>query len=155
MLYECCNLNEVFSQLYKKEFKEKNDINKINQIFSPMIEKYNKLLKIKTKIGNIYIRMIKFIHKYIFLPLEEELKKKKKIVVFSEDNYFKTDLNEENEINLLNIILYYNKLIYLDFAFYNVCILDEKDIFNLEESSKEWQNLEKMLFRIEIYVLRQ
>jgi hypothetical protein len=36
----------------------------------------------------------------------------------------------------------------LDFAFYNTCILDEKDIFNLEESSKEWQNLEKILFRI-------
>jgi acetyl esterase/lipase len=148
MLYECCNLNEVFSQLYKKEFKEKNDINKITQLFNPMIEKYNKLLKIKTKIGNIYIRMIKYIHKYIFLPLEEELEKFKKIEVFNEDNYFKTNLNEENEINLLNIIIYYNKLLYLDFAFYNTCILDEKDIFNLEESSKEWQNLEKILFRI-------
>lgn len=148
MMYECCNLNEEFSILYKKEFKEQKDVNKITQVFNPSIERYNKLLKSKNKIGNIYIRMIKYIHKYIFIPLEEEIEKFKKIEIFHEDNYFKTNINEENEIILLNLILQYKKLLYLYLAFYNSSNLDENDIFNLEESSQEWQNLEKILCRI-------
>ena len=148
MIYECCNYNEIFSKLYKEEFKEQNDQNKIRQVFNPVIDRYNKILKSDNKIGNILIRTIKFLNKYLFVPLEEEINKFKKIIIFREENFFKSNINEENEIILLNVILYIKKLVDLDFAFYNASILDINDICNIEESSNEWKNLEKILFRV-------
>ena len=111
MIYECCNYNEIFSKLYKEEFKDQNDQNKIRQVFNPAIDRYNKILKSDNKIGNILIRTIKFLNKYLFVPLEEEINKFKKIIIFREENFFKSNINEENEIILLNVILYIKKLV--------------------------------------------
>ena len=147
IIFECCNLNQNFSKLYKIEYQD-NDKSKIYQIFNPIIERYNKLLKSENEIGNILVRTIKFLTKYLFIPFEEEINKFKKIEIFHFDNYFKSKINEENEITLLNLILHLKKLEYLDFAFYNSSILDKNDICNLEESSTDWQNLKKIFFRI-------
>ena len=147
VLFECSHLNDTFSILYKTEYKEQNDINKLSQIIAPIIERYNKLLKGQNEIGNIIIRTIKFLNKYIFIPFEEELNKFKKIDIFYDDNY-KSKINEENEIILLDVLLYMNKLQNLDFAFYNASILEKNDICNLNENTEEWKNLEKIFFRI-------
>ena len=148
LIYECSHSNNKFSSLYKKEFKEQNDVNIVSQTFIPIIERYNKLLKNKNEIGNILIRTIKYLYKYLFTPLEEELSKFKKIEIFNEDNFFKSKINEENEIILLNIILYLKKLEFLDLMLYNSAILDINDICNLTEDSVDWQNLSKILFRL-------
>ena len=142
------NLNENFSLLYKKEFKNQEEINKIIKIFEPMFEMYNKLLKHENEIGNILLRAIKFLHKYVFIPFEEELNKFKKIEKFHEDSYFKSKINEENEIILLNLILYFKNILYYNYAFYNSALLDKNDISNLNENTNEWNNLEKIFFRI-------
>ena len=147
VLFECSHLNDTFSILYKTEYKEQNDINKLSQIIAPIIERYNKLLKGQNEIGNIIIRTIKFLNKYIFIPFEEELNKFKKIDIFYDDNY-KSKINEENEIILLDVLLYMNKLQNLGFAFYNASILEKNDICNLNENTEEWKNLEKIFFRI-------
>ena len=147
VLFECSHLNDTFSILYKTEYKEQNDINKLSQIIAPIIERYNKLLKGQNEIGNIIIRTIKFLNKYIFIPFEEELNKFKKIDIFYDDNY-KSKINEENEIILLDVLLYMNKLQNLDFALYNASILEKNDICNLNENTEEWKNLEKIFFRI-------
>ena len=147
VLFECSHLNDAFSILYKTEYKEQNDINKLSQIITPIIERYNILLKSENEIGNIIIRTIKFLNKYIFIPFEEELNKFKKINNFYDDNY-KSKINEENEIILLDVLLYMNKLQNLDFAFYNASILEKNDICNLNENTEEWKNLEKIFFRI-------
>lgn len=148
MIVECCNLNENFSKLYKKELKEQNEIVTMSHKFNPVLERYNKLLKCQNEIGMIIIRTIKFIIKYIFKPLEEELNKFRKIENFYEENMFGKKIIEENEIILLNVILNLKKLTNLDFAFYNASILDKNDICNLEENSSEWVNLKKIFFRI-------
>ena len=147
VIFECSHLNDTFSILYRTEFKEQNDINKLSQIITPIIERYNKLLNSENEIGNIIIRTIKFLNKYIFIPFEEELNKFKKIDKFYDDNY-KSKINEENEIILLDVLLYMNKLQNLDFALYNASILEKNDISNLDENTEEWKNLEKIFFRI-------
>jgi tryptophanyl-tRNA synthetase len=50
IIYECINNNKNFSELYNKEYKSQNEINKINQELNPMIEKYNKLLESKNEL---------------------------------------------------------------------------------------------------------
>ena len=49
---------------------------------------------------------------------------------------------------MLNIILYLKNIKILEFAFYNSAIMDINDICNLEEKSKEWNDLKKILFRV-------
>ena len=146
--YECFKINDAFSSIFKREYKRQREINKIKETFIPFIERYNNLLKSKNKVGNIIVRTVKLIHKYIFIPLEENINKFKQIKIFSEENFFKTNINEENEIILLNIILGYKQITNLDFAFYNASILEEKSIFNVDENSDDWKNLEKIIFRV-------
>ncbi len=148
MIYDCTHLSENFSALYKNEFKEPYEIAQMTKTFTPIIERYKKLLQNKNEIGNIIIRTIKYLTKYLFKPLHEELNKFKKIEIFHVDNYFKTKINEENEIILLNVILYLKKLEFLDLFFYNSAILDKNDINNLDEKSIEWENLQNTLFRV-------
>ena len=148
IIIECCKINENFEKLYKNEFKEQNEISHISHDYIPILEKYNILLKNNNEIGIIIVRTIKFITKYIFLPLEEELNKFTKIENFYEENFFGKKIIEENEIILLDVILKLKKLANLDYAFFNASILDKNDICNQDENSKDWENLEKILFRI-------
>ena len=147
IIFECSHLNYTFSILFKNEFKEQNDINKLSQIMAPKLERYNKLLKSENEIGNILIRTIKFLNKYLFTPFEEELIKLKKLEIFYNGSNYNS-INEENEIILLNTLLYWDKLKHLDIAFYNASILDKNDICNLNEESCEWKNLGKIFFRL-------
>jgi hypothetical protein len=149
VIYNCIyNINNKLSIVYKNDYNEQNEISKLKQEFNPIIEKYNKLLKSKNEIGNILIITIKFLTKYIFVHMEQELIKFQNIKIFFENNYFKTNNNEENEIVMLNIILYLKNIKILEFAFYNSAIMDINDICNLEEKSKEWNDLKKILFRV-------
>ena len=147
-IFACCECGQNITLLFKNEFKRQNDINILSQIFNPILDRFNNLLKSKNEIGNLIIRVIKYFTKYLFKPLEEELEKFKKIEIFYEENFFKTKINEENEIILLKIIYYLQKLQYLDLVFYNSAILDKNDICNLEQNTNDWKNLEKILFRI-------
>ena len=148
LVFDCTHSKDKFSLLYKNEFKGQEDINKLSQIFSPIIERYNKLLKNENEIGNILIRTIKYLHKYLFTPFEDKLNKFKDIKIFHEDDFFKSKINEENEIVLLDIIIYLKKLEFLDLLFYNSALLDKNDICNLNEDSVDWQNLSIILFRL-------
>ena len=148
LVFDCAHSKDKFSILYKNEFKGQEDINKLSQIFSPIIERYNKLLKNENEIGNILIRTIKYLHKYLFTPFEDKLNKFKDIKIFHEDDFFKSKINEENEIVLLDIIIYLKKLEFLDLFIYNSALLDKNDICNLNEDSVEWQNLSIILFRL-------
>ena len=149
IIYDVIHKNKNFSFLYKKDYKdEKNGVNKINQILNPILEKYNKIMRSKNKIGNIIVRTFKYLIKYLFVPFEQELLKFQKIEVFFENNYFKTNNNEENAITILNIIIYLNKIRVLEYAFHNCALVKPDDICNLEETSKEWLELKKILFRL-------
>ena len=148
IIYECINNNKNFSELYKKEYKSQNEINKINQELNPMIEKYNKLLVMKNELGNVVIRTIKYLIKYLFVPFEQDLIEFQKIKIFFENNFFKTNNNEENEIKILNVILHMKKMKILEYAFYNSASLDKNDICNLDEKDNEWIQLKKILFRL-------
>ena len=148
MITNCSKSIFEFNELYKKQFNNKEEIDKLKQDINPIIEKYNSLLQNENEIGNTFLRMIKFLIKYLLSPLQKELKKFKKISIFHEDNYFASQINEENEIILLNILLYLKKLLFMEFYFYNYAILDKEDIGNLDENSEEWNNLKKYLFRV-------
>ena len=148
IIYECINNNKNFLELYNKEYKSQNEINKINQELNPMIEKYNKLLVMKNKLGNVVIRTIKYLIKYLFVPFEQDLIEFQKIKIFFENNFFKTNNNEENEIKILNVILHLKKMKILEYAFYNSASLDKNDICNLDETDNEWIQLKKILFRL-------
>ena len=148
IIYECINNNKNFSELYKKEYKSQNEINKINQELNPLIEKYNKLLVMKNELGNVVIRTIKYLIKYLFVPFEQDLIEFQKIKIFFENNFFKTNNNEENEIKILNVILHLKKMKILEYAFYNSASLDKNDICNLDEKDNEWIQLKKILFRL-------
>ena len=148
LVFEITNSNEAFKKLYNKDFKDKNQINLISQNFNPIIERYNRLLNHEKESGNIVIRTIKYISKYLLTPMLEELNNFKKIEQFHEEDFFKTNINEENEISILNIILYLQQLTYLDFALCNSAILDINNICNLDENSNEWNNLKKIFFRL-------
>jgi len=148
LVFEITNSNEAFKKIYNKEFKDKNQISIISQNLNPIIERYNKILNYEKESGNIVIRTIKYVSKYLFTPMLEELNNFKKIEKFLEEDFFKTNINEENEISILNIILFLQKLTYLDFALYNSAILDANNICNLDENSIEWNNLKKIFFRL-------
>jgi len=148
IIYECINNDKNFSELYNKEYKSQNEINKINQELNPMIEKYNKLLVSKNELGNVVIRTIKYLTKYLFVSFEQDLIEFQKIKIFFENNFFKTTTNEENEIKMLNVILHLKKMKILEYAFYNSASLDKNDICNLDEKSNEWIQLKKVLFRL-------
>ena len=137
-----------FDELYKKEFKTKEEIDELKQNINPKIEKYNTLLKSENELGNIFIRMIKFLNKYFLTPFQKEIEKFKKISIFYEDSFFSSKKNEENEIILLNILLYLKKLLCMDLYFYDYAILEKEDVGNLDENSEEWVNLKNYLFRI-------
>jgi len=148
IIYECINNDKNFSELYNKEYKSKNEINKINQELNPMIEKYNKLLESKNELGNVVIRTIKYLTKFLFVSFEQDLIEFQKIKIFFENNFFKTTTNEENEIKMLNVILHLKKMKILEYAFYNSASLDKNDICNLDEKSSDWIQLKKILFRL-------
>ena len=148
LVFEITNSNEAFKKIYNKEFKDTNQISIISQNLNPIIERYNKLLNYEKESGNIVTRTIKYVSKYLFTPMLEELNNFKKIEQFHEEDFFKTNINEENEISILNIILYLQKLTYLHFALYNSAILDANNICNLDENSNEWNNLKKIFFRL-------
>ena len=148
MILDCENEIKNFNEIYKVEFKTENEIKINNEKYIPSIERYNKLLKYQDEIGFIIIRVIKYLNKYFFSKLEEDLKTFKNIATFKSDKLFKTKANDENEAILLDIILRVKKIYDLDLFFYNASILDKNDISNLNEESEEWQNLEKILVRI-------
>ena len=148
IIYDCINIDKNFSDVYKKEYKTQNEISKINQELNPIIEKYNKLLKSKNEIGNIVIRTFKYLTKYLFVPFEEDLIKFQNIKIFFENNFFKQNNNEDNEIIILNIILHLKKMRILEYALFNSATLDKNDICNLEEKDKEWIQLKNILFRL-------
>lgn len=148
IIIDCSQSIFNFNEIYKKEFKTQEEIDKLKQNINPIIEKYNILLKMENEIGNIFLRMIKFVIKYFLIPLIKEIKKFKKIENFYEDSIFASHTNEENEIILLNILFYLRKLLSMEYFFYNYAVLDKEDIGNLDENSEEWNNLKKYLFRI-------
>ena len=148
MITDCSNSILEFNELYKKQFKNQEEIDKLKQDINPIIEKYNILLQLENEIGNMFLRMIKFLIKYLLSPLKKEIKKFKKIPIFHENNYFSSQINEENEIILLNMLLHLKKFLFMEFYFYNYAILDKEDVGNLDENSEEWNNLKKYLFRV-------
>ena len=148
IILNCTKLISNFNELYKKEFGTNEEIENLKQIINPLIEKYNTLLHLESEIGNTFIRMIKLLIKYLLIPLQEEIKKFKKILIFHQDSFLSSKSNEENEIILLNILLLLKKILFMDFYFYNYAILDKEDVGNLDENSEEWINLKKYLFRI-------
>ena len=148
IITDCSQLVFKFDELYKKEFKTEKEIDELKQNINPLIKKYNTLLKSENELGNIFIRMIKFLNKYFLIPFQKEIEKFKKISIFYEDSFFSSTKNEENEITLLNILLYLKKLLSLDIYFYDYAILDKEDVGNLDENSEEWINLKNYLVRI-------
>ena len=148
IIYGSIKINKNFDTIYKNEYNNQNELNKISHLFNPVIDKYNKILRSKNEIGNVLIRTLKYLTKYLLIPFEEELNKYLQIKIFFENNYFKSNKNEENEIILLNIILYLKKIKILEYAFYNSALVDINDICNLNENSKEWIELKKILIRI-------
>ena len=148
IIYECISKDKNFSKLYKKDYNEKNGLNKVNQELNPVVEKYNKIMRSKNKIGNIIIITFKYLTKYLFVPFEQELIKFLNIKIFFENDFFKTNNNEENGIIMLNVILFLRKIKMLEYTFYNSALVKKNDICNLEEKSKEWKDLKKILFRL-------
>ena len=148
IIYDCISKDKNFSILYKKDYNEKNGLNKVNQELNPVVEKYNKIMRSKNKLGNIIIITFKYLTKYLFVPFEQELIKFLNIKIFFENNFFKTNNNEENGIIMLNVILFLRKMKILEYTFYNSALVKKNDICNLEEKSKEWKDLKKILFRL-------
>ena len=148
IITDCSQSVFKFDELYKKEFKTEKEIEELKQNINPLIEKYNTLLKSENEIGNIFVRMIKFLNKYFLIPFKKEIEKFKKISIFYESSFLSSKKNEENEINLLNILLYLKKLLGMVIYFYDYAILDKEDVGNLDENSEEWINLKNYLFRI-------
>ena len=56
IIYDCIKLNKNFDAIYKKEYNDQNEMNKIKQTFNPIIDKYNNILRNKNEVGNILIR---------------------------------------------------------------------------------------------------
>ena len=148
IIYDCISKNKNFSILYKKDYNEKNGLNKVNQELNPVVEKYNKIMRSKNKLGNIIIITFKYLTKYLFMPFDQELIKFLNIKIFFENDFFKTNNNEENGIIMLNVILFLRKMKNLEYTFYNSALVKKNDICNLEEKSKEWKELKKILFRL-------
>ena len=148
IITDCSQSVFKFDELYKKEFKTEKEIEELKQNINPLIKKYNTLLKSENGIGNIFVRMIKFLNKYFLIPFKKEIEKFKKISIFYESSFLSSKKNEENEINLLNILLYLKKLLGMVIYFYDYAILDKEDVGNLDENSEEWINLKNYLFRI-------
>ena len=148
VIYDCINSDKNFFIIYKKEYHSQIEINKLNQELNSIIVKYNKLLKSKNEIGDVVIRTFKFLIKNMFTPFEEDLLKFKEIKIFYENNFFKQNKNEENEIIMLNIILHLKKMKILEYALFNSASLDKNDICNLEEKDKEWIQLKSYLIRL-------
>ena len=148
IIYDCISKDKNFSILYKKDYNEKNGLNKVNQELNPVVEKYNKIMRSKNKLGNIIIITFKYLTKYLFVPFEQELIKFLNIKIFFENDFFKTNNNEENGIIMLNVILFLRKMKMLEYTFYNSALVKKNDICNLEEKSKEWKELKKILFRL-------
>ena len=148
ILFGCERMNDNFHILYKKEYNDQNEISKLKKLFNPIIEKYNIILKRENEIGNILIRTIKYFTKNVLKQFEEELIRFKNIKIFFQNNYFKTKNNEENEIIILNLLLYLKNIEVLEFALYNSALLDKNDICNISEQSQKWKNLKKMLIRL-------
>ena len=148
MLLDCGKQIKNFNDIYKKEFIEENEIKINEEKYLPSIARYNALLKHQDDIGFIIIRVIKYLHKYFFSNLEQDLKSFINITIFKSDKFLKLKNNEENETILLDIILRLKKIFDLDLFFYNASILDKKDISNLDENSEEWQSLKKIFVRL-------
>ena len=148
MIRDCSQSVFKFDELYKKEYKTQEEIDELKQNINPLIEKYNALFKLENELGNVFIRLIKFFNKYFLIPFQKEMEKFKQISNFYENGIFSSKKNEENEIILLNILLYLKKLSCMDLYLYDYAILDKEDVTNLDENSEEWINLKNYLFRI-------
>ena len=87
IITDCSQSVFKFDELYKKEFKTEKEIEELKQNINPLIKKYNTLLKSENEIGNIFVRMIKFLNKYFLIPFKKEIEKFKKISNFYESSF--------------------------------------------------------------------
>ena len=105
MIIDCSKSVFKFDELYKKEFKNQEEIEKLKQSLNPLIVKFNILIKMDNEIGNTFLRMIKLLIKYLLTPLKNEINKFKKISTFYDDSFFALNSNTENEIITVTLFL--------------------------------------------------
>ena len=109
-----------------------------NELKAKLIDYINKIKNSKEKVGLIHLNlMVKYINIYtnkIIKKIEgvSELQKKK----------------SENENHMLSILVLMKRVLTFPFSLLNSFLLSSKDICNIPEKSKEWEDIKKITFRV-------
>ena len=121
------------------------DFSIIKSKINSLIEKIKIVYDIKEECG---IPFMCYLLKYYLKFID---KVKAKLDSFTSIENFKI---EDNKIFIKNMIVYFDLILLLQNLEYGFILLykgylnDKNDIFNFEENSKEWENLRKVVFRV-------
>lgn len=138
------NFDDYIKEYRTGEFKElledqlTENSAEYNELKAKLIDYINKIKNWKEKVGLIHLNlMVKYINIYtnkIIKKIEgvSELQKKK----------------SENENHMLSILVLMKRVLTFPFSILNSFLLSSKDICNIPEKSKEWEDIKKITFRV-------
>ena len=125
-----------FKEFFGDQFLENSP--EYNELKAKLIDYINKIKNSKEKVGLIHLNlMVKYINIYtkkIIKQIEgvSELQKKK----------------SESENHILSILVLMKRVLTFPFSLLNSFLLSSKDICNIPEKSKEWDDIKKITFRV-------
>ena len=127
--------NTIFNIQFPENSKEKNELNEKN---SKILNYCSTIKNSTSKIGIIHLNlMINFIN----IHIKETINQMKIIKTFE-------NINNNNESFVLDFLLNIKRINSLPLSILNSFLLSANDICNIPESSKEWENIQKISFRI-------
>ena len=127
---------EQYKDIFENQFAESSP--EYNELKNKLTDYVNKVKNWKEKVGLIHLNlMVKYINIYINKIIKAineipDLQKKK----------------AESGNQILSILVLAKRVLTFPFSLLNSFLLSSKDICNIPEKSKEWENIKKIAFRV-------
>ena len=131
--------NGEFKEIFNNQFPEGSpDYEELKKKLNSILEYIEKIKTYKEEIGLIHLNLMV---RYIKIYTNKILNQMNNIV-----NFEKLKSNEENQV--LSALVLIKRILTFPFSLLNSFLLSSKDICNIPENSKEWDNIKKITFRV-------
>ena len=132
--------NSEYKQIFDNQFKEGSDD---YLVLEKRIDDYMSYINIikerKEKIGIIHLNLMVI---YLNIYIKDTLKEVINIINLDKIN------NKQQEKALLSVLVLIKRISTFPFSLLNSFLLNNEDICNIPEKSKEWDGIKKMAFRV-------
>ena len=142
-------LNEKYPKILEVQYP-KNDpllIKDIENIINLTLERAEDIRNASNKPGIIMTSSMVYYNLKYIVDLNNSFKKFEEIKEFKDSSFFNNQ-TKSHEIILFDALICLKRLLTINMVIYFAYFLDENDIMNKEEDSKEWQDLKKITWEV-------